>query len=239
MARGSTWYSAVLCRLRNVSMKDGSRSVLGPLDAEIDASGLHILMGANGAGKSLLLRLMQGLTEPTEGHVLWDGSPPDTSRAARSFVFQSPPLLRRSVARNVAFPLQAQGSVDWSRVSAALAEAGLAEAAHLPAARLSGGERQRMAMARALVTDPKVLLLDEPSASLDPNATQLLEAMIQKAMAQGIGVILSTHNIAQARRLGGDVIFLDGGRICEQGATRSFLAAPQSAKGIAFLEGHI
>ncbi|MEO0912053.1 MAG: ATP-binding cassette domain-containing protein, partial [Pseudomonadota bacterium] len=148
------------------------------------------------------------------------------------------PLLRRSVRGNVAFALAARGGVDWALVDAALVEADLGHAAHLPAARLSGGERQRMAMARALVTRPKLLLLDEPSASLDPNATLLLEGMIRSASARGIGVILSTHNIAQARRLGGDVVFLDRGQVCERGKTRDFLAAPESPEGAAYLEGH-
>ncbi len=232
--------SRLSCQLEDVSVKDGGADVLGPLSLTFEATGLLLVMGPNGAGKSLLLRVMHGLTKPSAGRVLWNGAPAEETLKERGFVFQTPPLLRRSVRANVIFPLKALGRrCEPERIDNALTDARLLELADRPAALLSGGERQRMAVARALVCEPRVLLLDEPSASLDPASTKSLEEMILAAVQSGIGVVLSTHDPAQARRLGGQLIFLDAGRIVERQSTEAFLMRPLSVAGSNYLYGRI
>ncbi|MEM8789503.1 MAG: ATP-binding cassette domain-containing protein [Pseudomonadota bacterium] len=217
-------------------------TLLGPLDLALHPTGITMVMGANGAGKSLFLRLAHGLAAPDAGSVTWNGQPARGTLRQRGFVFQHPPLMRRSVAANVAFPLQALGigRADISRrVAAALARTRLTDRAHAPAAQLSGGERQRMALARALVTEPVALLLDEPAASLDPASTAALEDLIRATAGQGVKLLMSTHDIAQARRMADDILFLDRGRIIEMGAAKDFFEAPASQPAQRYLDGKL
>jgi tungstate transport system ATP-binding protein len=146
---------------------DGTR-FLGPLDLSYDFSSVTAVLGANGAGKSLFLGLCQGMISPTSGTVTWDGKPATRTRARRGIVFQSPTILRRSVFDNVAFALSANGvpkAQIGERVDAALAQVNLSGKSHAPAATLSGGEGQRMALARAVVNDPDVLLLGQATGA--------------------------------------------------------------------------
>lgn len=231
--------SAVL-RCEGAAFAADGRVLLGPLDVEVPVQGITVVMGANGAGKSLFLRLAHGLLPPSRGRVLWGDAPAEATRQTRGFVFQSNPVLRRSVAQNVAFPLQAMGVGDVaSRVARALELARLTGKDHLPAARLSGGERQRMAMARALVAEPQVLLMDEPSASLDPGSTRALEQMIRDASSRGVKVLISTHDIGQARRLADTVLFFADGQLAEDAPAPMFFDAPTSEAARDYLEGRL
>ncbi|MEM9269056.1 MAG: ATP-binding cassette domain-containing protein [Pseudomonadota bacterium] len=212
------------------------------MSLQVSAQGITGVMGPNGSGKSLFLRLAMGLLTPDEGGVQWNGVPAKDSRKDRGFVFQSTPLLRRSVFANVAYPLHIagmRGSEVGDRVAHWLDKARLSHKTKDPAARLSGGEAQRMAIARALVRNPKVLLLDEPSASLDPSSTSALENLIEEVSEEGVKILMSTHDIGQAKRLSEDVVFLDLGRLAEQADAAQFFEAPSSKAAQTYLGGRL
>lgn len=220
---------------------DGN-TLLGPVSLTLATPGITVVMGPNGAGKSLFLAASHGLLDLAEGRITWDGRDAAASRASRGFVFQSTPVLRRSVAGNVAFPLIARkyrrGDIR-ARVAAALAEARLSDLARQPAAALSGGELKRLDLARAMVGRPASLLLDEPSANLDPASTAELEKALIRIAGSGIKVLVSTHDVAQARRLADDILFIDGGKLAEQEAADTFFAAPSSKAAQKYLRGEL
>ena len=175
--------------------------IIRPTTLEIGAGPSTIILGANGAGKSVLMRLMHGLLAPSSGTVRWRGP------GRQAMVFQRPVMLRRSALANVVYALELARTPDAGRVAmAALEEVGLAHIAHRPARVLSGGEQQRLALARAWALHPEVLFLDEPTASLDPSATREIEAVIRAFDAAGTKIVMATHNLGQARRLGDEVI---------------------------------
>ncbi len=219
--------------------RDGKRLIDG-LSLTLDSPGLTLIMGPNGAGKSLLLRVIHGLVPATSGSVLWDDQPPDAAVTRhQALVFQKPVLLRRSVAANLDFVLKARGLASPGRRKALLERVGLDAKADQPARSLSGGEQQRLALARALATDPAVLLLDEPTASLDPASTQMIETIALDAVQNGTKVIFVTHGTRQARRLAGDVVFLDKGRLAEHTPAESFFDTPASPAARAYLSGRL
>lgn len=208
-------------------------------ELRLPPKGTTVVMGPNGAGKSLLLRLLHGLIQPTGGEVFSDGRPLDGSlRRRQSMVFQKPVLLRRSVAANMDFVLKARGKPPDLR-DALLERVGLADHANRPARRLSGGEQQRLAIARALATEPDILFLDEPTASLDPASTLAIETIVAQTVKSGVRVIFVTHDIGQARRLADEVVFLSGGRIAEQTRANAFFDNPQSDVAKAYLAGRL
>ena len=217
----------------------GARLIDG-IDLRLDDPGVTVVMGPNGAGKSLLLRLMHGLLEPSVGRLRWNGVVVDeTVRRRQALVFQRPVLLRRSVRANVEFVLrlrtgaQTQSAMHW------LEHVGLAEVAERPARRLSGGEQQRLAMARALALEPEVLLMDEPTASLDPASVATIEALVDEARQVGTKVVFVTHDIGQARRLADEVLFLHRGRLVEHTAAATFFNEPASSAARDYLAGRL
>jgi tungstate transport system ATP-binding protein len=213
------------------------RGIIEPLTLELRAGPSTVILGANGAGKSVLMRLMHGLLTPTEGRVSWSGGNP---RRHQAMVFQRPVMLRRSALANVVYALKVAGVVDAQRVArAALEEVGLAHLAHRSARVLSGGEQQRLALARAWALHPEVLFLDEPTASLDPGATREIEALIRAFDAAGTKVVMATHNLGQARRLGDEVLFLHQGRLVERTPVDQFFAKPASTEAAAFIRGEL
>jgi tungstate transport system ATP-binding protein len=213
------------------------RHMVGPLDLRIAAGDSTIILGANGAGKSLLLRLMHGLIAPTQGSVRW--SAPEASRH-QAMVFQKPIMLRRTALENVRYALALAGARDAEAESlAALDEVGLRALAHRPARVLSGGEQQRLALARAWALHPEVLFLDEPTASLDPSATREIEAVIRAFDAAGTKIVMATHNLGQARRLGDEVIYLHQGRVLERATIDRFFTQPAVPEAAAFIKGEL
>jgi tungstate transport system ATP-binding protein len=211
--------------------------IIQPITLELDAGPSTIILGANGAGKSVLMRLMHGLIAPTSGRVLWSGS---DARRKQAMVFQRPVMLRRSALANVTYALEAAGERDAERAAMeALKEVGLAHLAHRPARVLSGGEQQRLALARAWALHPEVLFLDEPTASLDPSATREIEAVIRAFDASGTKLVMATHNLGQARRLGDEVIFVHQGRLVERAPVESFFKQPASNEATAFIKGEL
>ncbi len=221
----------------------GGRRLLDGIDIAIEGDGLTVVLGANGAGKTLLLRLLAGLTQADSGDITWAGRPPDRRRApGLGLVFQKPVLLRRSAYANVRYALDARfgtRAARRKRAVEALARAGLDHLAGTPARVLSGGEQQRLALARAMVVDPEALFLDEPTASLDPGATAAIENMAHDARGRGAKVLWITHDLAQARRLADDIVFLHQGRITERTSAETFFARPESPEARAFIAGYI
>ena len=208
--------------------------VIKPLSLELEAGPSTIILGANGAGKSVLMRLMHGLLPPTAGTISW------SSNGRQAMVFQRPVMLRRSALDNIIYALRVAGVADAERPAMdALKEVGLAELAHRPARVLSGGEQQRLALARAWALHPEVLFLDEPTASLDPSAVREIEDIIRAFDAAGTKIVMATHNLGQARRLGDEVIYLHDGRVLERTPVEQFFSKPATAEAAAFIKGEL
>ncbi len=234
-----------LYSLRELRHAYGSRTVLS-LDAlDILRGEVLAIVGPSGAGKSTLLRLLNFLEAPTGGTLEFDGAkvsmqPPLATVRRVTTVFQRPVLLDRSVRENVAFGLGLRGQPADGRVDHALAQVGLTGLGRAPAHKLSGGEMQRAALARALVIEPDVLLLDEPTANLDPYNVGLIEGIIAaQNRDRGTTLVLVTHNIFQAKRLAHRVALLWDGRLVEINATPVFFDTPADPRSAAFLRGEI
>ena len=234
---------APLLEARGLCFEAGGRRLVDRIDAGIRPRRRTVIMGANGSGKSLLLRLLHGLLRPSAGEVLWRGRPLDREgRRAQAMVFQRPVMLRRSARANLRFALSVRGiggSERAAREAEAIDGARLRDLADRPARVLSGGEQQRLAVARALACAPRVLFLDEPTASLDPASTHAIEELIRRAHESGVTVVLVTQDRGQARRLGDDLLFLHAGRIVESGRVSEVLDAPRSEAARAWLEGRL
>jgi len=228
--------------LRNVRFDAGGRTIIHDLSLRIESGPTTILLGANGAGKSVLMRLMHGLFPPTAGEVRWAVNGGRRMRRAQAMVFQRPVMLRRSAIANILYALRAAHVPEGDRTALAreaLESVGLIHLAHRPARVLSGGEQQRLALARAWALHPEVLFLDEPTASLDPGATREIEAVIRAFDAAGTKVVMATHNLGQARRLGDEVLFLHEGRLAEVAPIGRFFSQPASAEAAAFIKGEL
>lgn len=232
-----------LLACRGLSFEAGGKRLIDDLTVAIRPGRRSLIMGPNGAGKSVLLRLMHGLIAPTGGEVLFQGRPLDrAARHAQAMVFQRPVMLRRSVLANLKFALTVRGITGVARArqaAEALDMARLGDMARRPARVLSGGEQQRLALARALVCQPRLLFLDEPTSSLDPASTHAIEDLINAAHARGVSIVMVTHDLGQARRMGDDVIFLQNGTLAEAGPLQDVLAAPKAAATRAWLEGRL
>ncbi|HSF32186.1 MAG TPA: ATP-binding cassette domain-containing protein, partial [Candidatus Tectomicrobia bacterium] len=172
----------------------------------------------------------------------WHNMEVGAARQHRAMVLQRPVLLRRSVAANISYALSLHGVRRRQRralVNEALEQAGLLDLATRPARVLSGGEQQRLALARAWAVKPQVLLLDEPTANLDPAATQAVESLLGQIDKRRTKVIMTTHDLGQARRLADEVLFLHRGRLLEHAPAGEFFSRPRSKEAAAFLEGRL
>jgi tungstate transport system ATP-binding protein len=227
--------------LKDVSVRAGQTTILECISLAFAAGPPTVLIGPNGSGKTRVIRVAMGLRDATAGSVTWAGRAHATGER-RAMVFQRPVMLRRTAAANVAYALadrhmtRAERS---ARVAALLHQVGLGNLASRPARRLSGGEQQRLALARALAHEPEILFLDEPTASLDPAATKAVEDIVAAVVAGGIKVVMATHDLGQARRLAGDVVFLARGRVVEHGSAEGFFASPATPESAAFLRGDL
>jgi tungstate transport system ATP-binding protein len=236
--------SGLPLRLAEVTYAVGGRILLDRISLDLDPGGRTLVLGPNGAGKSLLMRLCHGLLKASSGQVLWGeqarkstGVEPD-----QAMVFQRPVLLRRSTLGNVTYALSLRGVARRDRVSLALEALrrfGLDGLAHQPARSLSGGEQQRLALARAWALRPKIVFLDEPTAALDPAGIRAVEEAVAAFVASGIKIVMSTHDIGQARRLADDIVFLSRGRLIEHTPAAEFFRQPRSLEAAAFLRGDL
>jgi len=229
-------------RLTDVVFAVNGRRIIDGVSMQIEAGARTVILGPNGAGKSVLLRLCHGLLRPTSGTVAWNASEIPGVPRRQAMVFQRPVLLRRSALGNVIYALKLAGIPSGERrerAMAALRKVGLEAFAHHSARVLSGGEQQRLALARVWALRPEVLFLDEPTASLDPGATHEIERVIAALHAAGTKIVLVTHNLGQAHRLGDEILFLHQGRLVERAPADRFLKHPASPEAAKFLEGEL
>jgi tungstate transport system ATP-binding protein len=229
--------------LDTVRFEAGGRSLIDGITLSLSGGARTVILGPNGAGKSLLMRLCHGLLRPTGGAVRWalDGSE-TVVRRRQAMVFQRPVLLRRSVLANVRYALWAARVPRGRRAAlaaAALERFGLAPLADRPARVLSGGEQQRLALARAWALEPEVLFLDEPTSALDPGATRDVETAIWAFHAAGTKIVMTTHDLGQARRLADEILFLHRGRLLERTPADQFFEEPQTEEARAFVKGEL
>ncbi|PKO35192.1 MAG: ABC transporter ATP-binding protein [Betaproteobacteria bacterium HGW-Betaproteobacteria-7] len=227
-------------QIAGLRFQPNGRAILDGLDLELCGEGISVVLGPNGTGKTLLLRLLAGLLPADSGSIRWGGAAQPDGRLA--MVFQQPMLLRLSVFTNVEFALRPQAltaAERRARTAEVLERVGLAHRQQDCARLLSGGERQRLALARAWAVRPRLLLLDEPTASLDPSATEQVERIIREIRTEGAKVLMTTHNLGQATRLADDIVFLADGRVQEHAPAQRFFAHPQSPAARAFLQGEL
>jgi tungstate transport system ATP-binding protein len=225
--------------LRDVCYAANGKVILDRLTVRIDAGPRTMILGPNGAGKSVLMRVCHGLLRPTSGALRWCSS---NGARRQAMVFQRPVMLRRTAIANVIYGLELSG---FSRRESALRAhdvleaVGLETAAHQPARKLSGGEQQRLALARAWALGPEVLFLDEPTANLDPRSTRDVESIITAIHATGTKIVMTTHNLGQARRLGDEILFMSEGRLVERASVDVFFREPASAEAKAFIKSEL
>ena len=239
----------IILEVKNLS-KVYEREVLHIEQLSFHRGRIYGIIGPSGAGKSTFLRLVNLLELPTSGEIYFKGEPvalngrPDVrARREMTMVFQKPLLFRTSVEEIIAYGLKARRfprEEIKARVESLLEKGGLKELARRQAGTLSGGEAQRVAIARAVAFEPALLLLDEPTANLDPLNVELIEQLILDLNRDTeMTIIIVTHNIFQARRIAGEVIFLHEGRIVEKGETEEIFTSPQDPRTKAFVEGRM
>jgi tungstate transport system ATP-binding protein len=227
--------------LEDVCFGAGGRTIIDGITCEIAAGPRTVILGPNGAGKSVLMRLCHGLLAPSAGRIVWRGGEKRGVRA-QAMVFQRPVMLRRSALANIQYALALAGvsrKEGAARALGVIEAVGLGARAQQPARLLSGGEQQKLALARAWALAPDVLFLDEPTANLDPAATRAIEAIIGEIGASGTKIVMTTHNLGQARRLADEILFLNEGRLVERATVGRFFSAPQSTEAAAFIKGEL
>jgi tungstate transport system ATP-binding protein len=225
----------------DASVSVGAVTILVDISLSIGPGTPTVLLGPNGSGKTTLLRVAMGLMPVSDGRVTWAGravAPP----TRRAILLQRPVMLRRSVDGNVRYALWAAGvpRVEHAgRTAGLLALVGLDGLQDRPARRLSGGEQQRLALARALAREPAVLFLDEPTSSLDPYATKVIEDVVRAITARGVKAVVSTHDLGQAKRIGGEIVLMHRGRVVETASAVDFFVNPRSDEGRRFIAGEL
>lgn len=234
--------TALPLHIDHVHVTKKGNTLLSDIDYSIDTSGVTVILGPNGAGKSLLLQVAHGLESPNEGSLKWNTTTPQPQQSWRAFIFQKPVLLRRSVRANIGYVLSLH-NVEKAKREALIQEAlkltGLSHLAERNARVLSGGEQQRLNIARAWVLQPRVILFDEPTAELDPSGTAAIEKLIETISQQGTKILMTTHDLGQARRLASDILFLHQGRLIEYSVAENFFQQPQTKMAQNFIAGKL
>ena len=226
--------------VEDLSFRTSDVAILETMSFSMATGSINIVLGPNGAGKSVLMRLLHGLLTPTTGAVRWSNADATQVRRAQAMVFQRPVMLRRSVRENVEFALHVAGVGNVrATAEAALDRAGLVRLADRPARLCSGGEQQRISLARAWALQPEVLFLDEPTASLDPAATKAIEEVVRAIHQAGTTIVMTTHDLGQARRLADRILFLNHGRLVEDTPAALFFLQSRSAEATAFIRGEL
>ena len=225
----------------NLVVEFQGRHVLGPVDLRLDKGDIAVILGPNGSGKTSLLKALHGILKLKLGMVRWSCLETE-SVGKQMFVFQTPIMLRRSVFENLTYPLRLrkvskaeanQRATEW------LDRIALSASMQVPATRISGGEKQKLALARALITEPEMLFLDEPCAALDGKTTNEIESMLQSCVENGTTIMMSTHDIGQAKRLAKNIYFINKGKLeCIQSA-KTFFVKPSSINASKFIAGDI
>ncbi len=219
-----------LLNLHNVGVIRDGRTILQSDDFHIPLTGITALIGPNGAGKTTLLRLIHGLIEPSIGQCERPFAPNESA-----LVFHYTPMLKATVREHLTLLRETDRTIRDEAIDEALQSVGIAHLANNPAQRLSAGERQKLCFARARLQNPKLVLLDEPTANLDPNASDDVEQMIAQLARDGKAVLFASHNMAQVKRLATHLIFMQDGKILEISSPGVFFKNPQTKEGSQFL----
>ena len=234
---------AALVGLLGASVHFGAQAALRDISLQLHRGDRIALVGANGSGKTSLLRLLNGLLRPSGGQRVLPLAGPGGRAPVTAMLFQRPFLLNFSVRRNLQLALWlagVPGAERAARTDAALARVGLQALADRPARALSGGQQQRLALARAWGVQPDILFLDEPTASLDPSAKREVEDLIDEFGRAGMALVMSTHNLGQAKRLASRVLYLDAGRLlCDLSTDDFFSRTNLPAEAAQFLKGEL
>jgi tungstate transport system ATP-binding protein len=234
----------VRLQLENVQKNYGSVKALEHISLEIVGGKTIALLGINGAGKTTLLRIVAGLEKQDKGRIFFEGKEMKGKelRQIATLVFQRTAMFSRSVYDNLAYGLKIRGKKDAEireETARALQAVGLRNFEKRKAKKTSGGEQQRIALARAFLLNPQILLLDEPTANLDPNSATIIErAIMSRTMENGI-IILATHNLSQAKRLANEVVHIYGGKIVEVAGPEEFFTNPRSEITAKFINGEL
>ncbi len=221
--------------LEGLGLTEGGTRIIDEVSMLLAAQ-RTVILGPNGAGKSTLLRLIHGLLRPSAGKLHWPQA------LTQAMVFQRPVMLRTTALANVIYGLRLKGHRAQEceqRARQSLARVGLETLARRPARLLSGGEQQRVALARAWALEPELLILDEPTASLDPASSREVERIIGDIAAADTRILMTTHNLGQARRIAEQIVFIDRGRIVEQTPVEQFFTMPQTEAAQRFLKEEI
>ncbi len=229
-------------QVKNLEIAKKGNLLLNDVSLKIESKDITIILGPNGAGKSLLLRTAHGLETPTQGSLKWNSTVPQPQQSWRAYIFQKPVLLRRSVRANLEYVLSLH-DVDKndydSLIDSALNYTGLSSLAERNARVLSGGEQQRLNIARAWILQPKAILLDEPTAELDPSGTAAIERLIKTIAEQGTKIIMTTHDLGQAHRLANDILFFHQGKLVEHTPANDFFKHAQTQTARDFIDGKL
>ena len=239
-----------IVEIKGLKKEYDGKTVLHIDDLKLENEKINVIIGPSGAGKSTMLQILNGIESPSEGVVIFDGEEIKkgrkvalATRRKMSMVFQKPVLFNSTVYENVACPLKLRKvppKLINESVNDILRLVGLSDKARQRALTLSGGEAQRIAVARSIVTQPKVLLMDEPTANLDPANVELIEKVIEfTTTAYKSTVVIVTHNMYQAKRLGENIIFLLNGKVVETGSSDKLFLSPENDKTLAFINGEM
>ena len=216
--------------LKDVIVKSNDRIILNISHAIIPADRITACIGPNGAGKTTLLKVLDGLIVPDSGTVSY------SFKTNTALVLHHTPMIKASAKTNVAIIQDAYSSITSVEIDLVLERVGLTQLASSPAQKLSAGERQKLCLGRAILRKPNLVLLDEPTANLDPSTTEQVEDIIRELSAEGSDVIFSSHQLAQVQRLAEYILFIDDGEIKEKGPVGPFFSNPQSTAAKRFLQ---
>ena len=216
--------------LKDIIVKSNGRTILNIPHALIPADRITACIGPNGAGKTTLLKLLDGLVKPDSGTVNY------SFKTKTALVLHHTPMIKASAKTNIAMVCDADESIKNADIDRVIEQVGLSELANSPAHKLSAGERQKVCLGRAILQKPNLVLLDEPTANLDPKTTEQVEELIRQFDRQGVEVIFSSHQLAQVQRLAEHIIFIDQGEIKEKGPVGPFFNNPQTPAAKRYLQ---
>ena len=216
--------------LKDIIVKSNGRIILNIPHALIPADRITACIGPNGAGKTTLLKLLDGLVKPDSGTVNY------SFKTKTALVLHHTPMIKASARTNIAMVCDADGSIENADIDRVIEQVGLSELANSPAHKLSAGERQKVCLGRAILQKPNLVLLDEPTANLDPQTTEQVEELIRQFDRQEVDVIFSSHQLAQVQRLAEHIIFIDQGEIKEKGPVGPFFNNPQTPAAKRYLQ---
>ena len=216
--------------LKGITVNSNGRTILNIPHAIIPADRITACIGPNGAGKTTLLKLLDGLIQPDTGTVSYSFA------SKTSLVLHHTPMIKASTKTNISLVKDVDPTIDARAIDQVIERVGLKGLANSPAHKLSAGERQKLCLGRAILQKPNLVLLDEPTANLDPNATEQVEKIIQELTQQGSDVIFSSHQLAQVQRLAEYILFIDQGEIKEKGPVGPFFTNPETSAAKRYLQ---